>query len=258
MTSFKSNSNLKSNLSISKKKYEFHINDPFKNEEFQFEDNNISTTKYNIITFLPKALLFQFIRYANIYFLVIAIIQLIPIISPLNPMTAVAPLVFVLLISMIREGIEDYNRYRYDSESNNEIVNVYRNDNWIKDVSSSLMVGEVVLVMQNQAFPADLILLDSNMPDGICYVETATLDGEKTLKMKISNKTTSDTYKNGENYKNYIVLTGYAACDPPNSNLYKFDATISLTTCGLESVKDKNISLNEKQLLLKGIFFILG
>ena len=43
-----------------------------------------------------------------------AVIQSIPIISPLNPATAIAPLVLVVAVSMIREGIEDYIRYVSD------------------------------------------------------------------------------------------------------------------------------------------------
>ena len=43
-----------------------------------------------------------------------AVIQSIPIISPLNPDTAIAPLVLVVAVSMIREGIEDYIRYVSD------------------------------------------------------------------------------------------------------------------------------------------------
>jgi hypothetical protein len=44
----------------------------------------------------------------------IAVIQSISIISPLNPATAIAPLVFVVAVSMIREGIEDFIRYKSD------------------------------------------------------------------------------------------------------------------------------------------------
>lgn len=40
--------------------------------------------------------------------------QSISIISPLNPATAIAPLVFVIAVSMIREAIEDYIRYKSD------------------------------------------------------------------------------------------------------------------------------------------------
>lgn len=44
----------------------------------------------------------------------IAVLQGISIISPLNPITAILPLAFVIAISMIREGVEDYMRYRAD------------------------------------------------------------------------------------------------------------------------------------------------
>ena len=47
-------------------------------------------------------LILQFKRFANIYFLIIAILQTIPAISPLGPLTAWGPLIVVLGISMIR------------------------------------------------------------------------------------------------------------------------------------------------------------
>lgn len=61
-----------------------------------------------------ESLLLQFKRLANVYFLIIAILQTIPIISPLSPVTAWVPLIVVLGISMIREGYEDYQRYKSD------------------------------------------------------------------------------------------------------------------------------------------------
>ena len=35
-----------------------------------------------------------------------------------------------------------------------------------------------------------MILIDSGFSEGICYVETSSLDGEKTLKLKVANKYT--------------------------------------------------------------------
>ena len=46
--------------------------------------------------------------------MITAVIQSIEVVSPLNPGTAIAPLVFVVAVSMIREAIEDYIRYRAD------------------------------------------------------------------------------------------------------------------------------------------------
>ena len=50
------------------------------------------------------ALINQFMRVANVYFLIIAILQSIPQISPLSVYTAWIPLIVVLAISMFREG----------------------------------------------------------------------------------------------------------------------------------------------------------
>ena len=167
--------------------YEFYINDPEKNtEELMFKDNKISTTKYNAFTFLPKALLYQFIRLANIYFVFMAVLQCIPVISPLGPATAIAPLVFVLSVSLIREAMEDLKRRRLDNEQNANEVETYRDGIWIKIKSGDLRLGEIVRVKQDGVFPSDLLLIDSNLPDGICFIETGTLDGEKTLKIKSS------------------------------------------------------------------------
>ena len=47
----------------------------------------------------------QYKRVANIYFLLIAILQTIPIISPLDPFTAWIPIIVVIAISMFREGM---------------------------------------------------------------------------------------------------------------------------------------------------------
>ena len=106
--------------------YEFYINDSQKNKtEYKFKDNCVDTTKYNIITFLPKALLFQFMRVANIYFLICAVLQCIPAISPLGAETALVPIIIVLSVSIIREGIEDYSRAKLDNEQVTRIRNIF-------------------------------------------------------------------------------------------------------------------------------------
>ena len=91
----------------------------------KYPSNYISTTKYNLITFLPFSLLLQFRRYANFYFLACAILQSIPIISPLSPLSAILPLAFVLSLSMAREGYEDYKRYKSDKENNSNSTHIY-------------------------------------------------------------------------------------------------------------------------------------
>lgn len=64
------------------------------------------------------ATLIQFKRLANVYFLVTAVLQFVPAISPLSPVSAIAPLIFVLTVSLIRAAVEEIGKYRYDREAN--------------------------------------------------------------------------------------------------------------------------------------------
>ena len=84
----------------------------------EYKSNYIRSTKYTGWNFLPLSLLYQFKRKANIYFLLQAILNSIPAISALNPITAILPLAFVLGVSMLREGLEDYQRYKSDVKTN--------------------------------------------------------------------------------------------------------------------------------------------
>ena len=113
----------------------------------EFPTNYTSTTKYNALTFLPLSLLSQFMRIPNIYFLVTAILQSIPEISPLSPVSAIAPLVFVISVSMIREGIEDYMRYRSDQEINSAVTLAYIRGEFRECPYKDIKVGDVVQVL---------------------------------------------------------------------------------------------------------------
>lgn len=52
-----------------------YINDNAANAPFKFAKNKVSTAKYQWWNFLPKNLMEQFMRAANIYFLIIAMLQ---------------------------------------------------------------------------------------------------------------------------------------------------------------------------------------
>lgn len=50
-----------------------------------------------------------------------------------------------------------------------------------------IKIGEIVKIKKDEFFPADLILLKSTGPNGVCYIETKNLDGETNLKHKVTN-----------------------------------------------------------------------
>ena len=239
--------------------YHFYINNPNKNKrELKFSNNEIDTKKYNIFTFLPKALFYQFNRLANIYFLICAILQCIPMISPLNPLTAILPLVIVLSASLIREGMEDYARGQLDKQQNNEKCEKYNSAKniWEESRSGDLFVGDIISIKENDTFPADIILLDSNLPEGICYVETGTLDGEKTLKLKEASKLTGGLYNLQGEKSTIFNMGGTILADRPNPELYQLNGKMHLKynidTNNSNELKVCDIPLDSKQLLLKG------
>lgn len=76
----------------------------------EYPTNYVSTTKYNLVTFLPRSLFEQFRRVANLYFLLAAVLSLTSL-APFTPPSLIVPLVFVVGISMLKEAVEDWHRF---------------------------------------------------------------------------------------------------------------------------------------------------
>lgn len=81
--------------------------------------NKVRTSKYTIITFLPKNLFEQFRRVANVYFLALVILQLFSIFGAPNAQIGMLPLLAILGMTAIKDGIEDWRRAKLDNEVNN-------------------------------------------------------------------------------------------------------------------------------------------
>ncbi|CAK7266012.1 drs2 neo1 protein [Sporothrix epigloea] len=96
-----------------------------------FISNFIRSSRYTIWNFLPKQLVFQFMKLANFYFLIISILQMIPGFSSTGTYTTIAPLLFFVAISMFKEGYDDYRRYRLDCVEN-------RSTAWVLDPGHTL------------------------------------------------------------------------------------------------------------------------
>ncbi|EPS36869.1 hypothetical protein H072_9476 [Dactylellina haptotyla CBS 200.50] len=90
----------------------------------QYARNKIRTAKYTPLSFIPKNLWLQFHNVANIYFLFITILQIFAIFGASNPELGCIPLVAILLITGIKDAIEDYRRTVLDLELNNTPVHI--------------------------------------------------------------------------------------------------------------------------------------
>ncbi|KAF3450166.1 hypothetical protein FNV43_RR06246 [Rhamnella rubrinervis] len=110
---------------------------------FKYPKNYVCTTKYNVVTFLPKALFEQFRRVANLYFLLAAMLSVTSL-APFSPVSLIAPLVFVVGVSMIKEAVEDWHRFLQDLNVNSRTVQahngkgIYVNKAW-KDLCAVLV-----------------------------------------------------------------------------------------------------------------------
>ncbi|XP_048825243.1 probable phospholipid-transporting ATPase IM isoform X2 [Brienomyrus brachyistius] len=216
-------------------------NDRGYNEKFLYADNRIKTSKYNIFTFLPVNLFEQFQRVANAYFLFLLILQLIPQISSLSWFTTIVPLVLVLTITAVKDATDDYFRHKSDQQVNTRqsqvlIKGKLQNEKWM-----NVRVGDVIKLENNQFVAADLLLLTSSEPYGLCYIETAELDGETNLKVRQALSVTSEL---GADISKLADFDGEVVCEPPNNKLDRFVGTLTW--------KNNKYSLDNEKLLLRG------
>ena len=84
-----------------------------------FHDNLIKTTKYRWWNFIPKNLFEQFHRVANIYFVFIVCLNWVPAINAFGKELAMIPVIFVLSVTAVKDGYEDYCRHLSDKRINN-------------------------------------------------------------------------------------------------------------------------------------------
>eukprot|EP00835_Amoeboradix_gromovi_P003661 NODE_251_length_12882_cov_0.075334.p1 type:complete len:1159 gc:universal NODE_251_length_12882_cov_0.075334:2349-5825(+) len=186
-----------------------------------FANNSISTSKYTLLNFFFKFILEQFSKYANMFFLLISILQQIGSLSPTSKYTTIGPLLFILFIAAIKEVIEDSKRHKSDSEVNKRMVQVLVDGKFVEKKWLDLIVGDVVKIDNGGYFPADIIVLSTSEPDGLCYVETSNLDGETNLKIKQCRPETLN-WLTAEHLAN---VSGFIECELPNNSLYTFDGT---------------------------------
>ncbi|XP_077216648.1 phospholipid-transporting ATPase 2-like isoform X2 [Tasmannia lanceolata] len=186
-------------------------------------DNRISNRKYTILNFLPKNLWEQFSRFMNQYFLLIACLQLWSLITPVNPASTWGPLIFIFAVSATKEAWDDYNRYLSDKQANEKEVWVVKQGTKKQIQAQDIHVGNIVWLRENDEVPCDLVLIGTSEPQGICFIETAALDGETDLKTRVIPSACM-----GIASELLHKIKGVIECSNPDKDIRRFDANLRL------------------------------
>lgn len=228
-----------------------------------YVSNAIRSSRYTIWDFLPQQLIFQITRLGNFYFLCIGIPQTIPGLSNTGNYTTILPLLFFILLTVAKEGYDDYKRHRMDKVENTRRATVIRDsrhveqrrafgkmaDLWslpsISKMKSEFIeefdmtrdglrwkeiqwwdikVGDIIKLERDDPIPADIILLYADADDGIAYIETMALDGETNLKSRQALR----------EFDCCSTIEGIRSCkaefmiEDPNPNLYDFKGRVTI------------------------------
>ncbi|KAI1275654.1 hypothetical protein F5Y07DRAFT_369216 [Xylaria sp. FL0933] len=241
-----------------------------------YVSNAIRTSRYTIYDFVPKQLIFQFTRLSNAYFLAVGIPQTVPGLSTTGNYTTIVPLFFFVLLTILKEGYDDYKRHRLDKLENANATTVLRphapgaissatrrpwfskkrpvitinsepdvddkdgDYRWTRVEWRDVRVGDVVKLRRDEAVPADLVLLHATGENGMAYIDTMDLDGETNLKSRESL----------EDFKECATIAGLRSTaaefvlEDPNPDLYNFDGRVV--------INGKTFPLTSNQVIYRG------
>ena len=117
---------LKANsVSLPPQKWYKHIRIPGVFNRTSPRSNAVHTTKYTIITFIPKNLWEQAHRWANLFFVFIALLNFVPAVEAVGKEIGFVPVIFVLGVTAVKDIFEDYRRYKSDRTENGRLCKVY-------------------------------------------------------------------------------------------------------------------------------------
>ncbi|KAI8055596.1 phospholipid-translocating P-type ATPase [Gilbertella persicaria] len=194
-------------------------------EKRKYAANMIINQKYNIFTFIPIVLFEQFVIFFNLYFLLVALSQFVPALKIGYILTYFGPLCFVLLITISKEALDDYQRYKRDKEANAQLYQRLTSTGFQHIPSSKIRVGDMIHIKKDQRIPADMILLRTTEDTGASFIRTDQLDGETDWKLRLAipslQKLASDT--------DLLNIQGHVYADAPHKDIHSFIGNVSMS-----------------------------
>ena len=196
-----------------------------------FASNEVITSKYTWWNFLFIFLyenLNPLNKFANFYFVCVAICECIPAISITNGKPeSLSSLGFVLLVEAITSIKDDVNRHIADKKTNSRCIQVLNKETkqFESIPQSRVRVGDIVQVFEGDIFPADLVFLRSGDPKApkTCWVNTKSLDGETDNKYRQAMKCTSEIEGTAEAMSGIEAIVN---CELPNNMTNDFNGRV--------------------------------
>ncbi|KAG6064554.1 hypothetical protein E4U32_000147 [Claviceps aff. humidiphila group G2b] len=227
-----------------------------------YVSNSVRTSRYTLWDFIPKQLIFQFTRVGNFYFLCVGVPQMIPGLSTTGSFTTILPLLFFLLLTIAKEGYDDFRRHRLDNVENANFATIlgrvdhhtgnirspnllrrlnpfavkssaqprvapddeFQGVRWVPTRWSNIKVGDVVRLSRDEGVPADLVLLHSAGENGLVYIDTMALDGETNLK----TKQVCHALESCDSIQGIAKCKAEFVVEDPNPELFNFDGRVTV------------------------------
>ncbi|KAJ3194435.1 hypothetical protein HK101_002704 [Irineochytrium annulatum] len=146
-----------------------------------FPTNMIRTSKYTILTFLPKNLFEQFRSVANFYFTSLVVLQAFPPFAEVSTALTAAPVILIIGVTAIKDAFEDWKRHKSDESVNKAktyLLQSWRNVNHPQSSVISLGTGAAGGSGANADYPE---YIGAN-PDVPASNDTLNNDGKQEAK----------------------------------------------------------------------------
>lgn len=154
----------------------------------------------------------------------VALSQFVPALKIGYILTYFGPLCFVLLITISKEALDDYQRYKRDKEANSQLYARLTPSGNQNIPSSKIRVGDFIHVLKDQRIPADMILLRTTEESGASFIRTDQLDGETDWKLRLAipslQRLPSD--------QDVLDIKGHIYADAPHKDIHSFVGTVSV------------------------------
>jgi phospholipid-translocating ATPase len=141
----------------------------------------------------------------------------------------VAPLLFVLAVTLFKEAVDDIYRFKQDKMTNEQeftklIIGVNNVIEKILIKSQDIQIGDIIEICQDERIPADMVILKTFDESGTVFIRTDQLDGETDWKLRkapgLSQSLTT--------LESLFDLKGNIEYDAPSKMIYEFTGVLNV------------------------------